>query len=434
VDLDLDNIQGNIVPGFNKDHQAFVFVRFRDGEHGAKWLAEIQPQVASAREVDAFRTAFRSSKQRRPTESSDGRDGGALRAINATWVNVAISFAGLRLLPGAGNVSRFAQTFRSNRVPGADETPAVGDVHALLIVASDYVSNLDHELERQRARLAACGVDEFTVLRGDALPGELRGHEHFGFKDGISQPQIAGTAWGLPPPVAAGEFILGQPDQTGQPGGADLPAWTRNGSFLAFVQMEQHVETFWSTMREQAAQFGVAPEELAAWIVGRKHDAAGTQLSEPPSRVSHIGRGYSRWLTSDEPLRHRMIRRGIPYGAVFQDGQPDGGQRGLCFLAYQADLERQFEYVWNQWFNGPGFPVPGAGRDGLVGQVNWPNQSGPTRSRPAAAARSDQMGEIVSLNLPAFVTPHYGGYFFSPSIDGLAQLAGIAPATPAYGR
>jgi Dyp-type peroxidase family len=434
VDLDLDNIQGNILPGFNKDHQAFLFVRFQGGEQGARWLSELQPQVASAREVEAFRVAFTSAKKRRPPESSTGRDGGALRAINATWINVAISFAGLRVLPGAGNVSRFPQTFRSNRVPGADESTSQGDVHALLIVASDYAANLDAELERQRQRLAACGVDEVWLLRGDALLGDLRGHEHFGFKDGISQPQIDGTPWGNGPPVAAGEFILGQRDQTGQLSGAGLPAWTQNGSFLAFVQMEQHVESFWSSMREQAPQFGIAPEELAEWIVGRKHDAQGEKLSDPPARVSHIGRGYTRWLPPEEALRHRMIRRGIPYGAVAQDGQPNSGQRGLCFLAYQADPERQFEHVWNDWFNAPGFPVPGAGRDGLVGQVNWPYQSGPTRSRSAAAAAADQMGGIVSLNLPAFVTPHYGGYFFAPSIDGLLQLAGIASAAPAYGR
>ena len=106
MDLELDNIQGNIVPGFNKDHQAFMLVRFRGGEQGAKWLAELQPQIASAREVDAFRIAFTSAKKRRSAELSTGRDGGALRAINSTWINVAISVAGLRLLSGAGRTCR----------------------------------------------------------------------------------------------------------------------------------------------------------------------------------------------------------------------------------------------------------------------------------------------------------------------------------------
>jgi len=32
MDLNLSDIQGNIVPGLNKDHEAFLFVRFRSGE------------------------------------------------------------------------------------------------------------------------------------------------------------------------------------------------------------------------------------------------------------------------------------------------------------------------------------------------------------------------------------------------------------------
>src|SRR5207302_10724146 len=55
TDLDLDAIQGNVVPGFSKDHQAFVFVRFGDAAAGRAWLAAIQPDIASAREVENFK-------------------------------------------------------------------------------------------------------------------------------------------------------------------------------------------------------------------------------------------------------------------------------------------------------------------------------------------------------------------------------------------
>jgi Dyp-type peroxidase family len=270
--------------------------------------------------------------------------------------------------------------------------------------------------------MATTGISEITLFCGDTLPGALRGHEHFGFKDAISQPLIAGTSSGNGPPVAAGEFVLGEPDQTGQPSGAGLPAWTRNGSFMAFVQLEQHVATFWTAMRQQAQQFGVGPEEVAAWIVGRKHDADGTLLVDPPARLSHVGRAYARWLAPGEASRHRIIRRGIPYGTPWVEGQPDAGQRGLLFVAYQADIERQFEHVWSQWLNAPGFPVPGAGHDALVGQLGWPNNATRSGRRAAAASQAGQKGGVVSLSLPAFVTPHYGGYFFAPAIDAISQL------------
>jgi Dyp-type peroxidase family len=423
MDLDLSDIQGNIVPGFNKDHQAFVLVRFQSGESGQKWLAALAPEIASAKEVDGFNVAFSSMRSRRSVDPSH-RDGGSLDSISATWVNLAISFAGLRVLPGVGNVASFPQTFRSTRVPGVPATPTLADLHALLIVASDQPADLVIELERQRQRMLACGVLEVTLFRGDTLPGERRGHEHFGFKDGKSQPAIAGTAFGNGLPVAAGEFILGRPDQTGRPSGSGLPAWTRNGSFLAFLKLEQHVTTFWSAMREHAKQVGAQPDDLASALVGRKRD--GTPVDKEPSRMSHIGRGYSRWLPSTDASRHRLIRRGVPYGAPLSNGQPENGERGLLFLAYQADLVRQFEHVWGQWLNGPDFPVPGAGRDALVGHL--PGQG--ATLRPASIPRPGQKGSSIAFRLPEFVTPRYGGYFFAPSISALSSLAAGARAKP----
>src|SRR5690242_13610524 len=94
--LDLADIHGDIVPGLNKDYQAFLLVRFRGRAEEASWLSALRPQIASAAEVAGFRSAFKSMKERRKPEDSPGRDGGALRGISATWLNVALSFAGLR--------------------------------------------------------------------------------------------------------------------------------------------------------------------------------------------------------------------------------------------------------------------------------------------------------------------------------------------------
>jgi len=432
--LDLDDIQGNVMPGFSKDHQAFVFVRFRGVDEGRKWLVESQPHIASARAVDRYRSLYRSPRAResQPHPSQVG----ALAHPTATWVNVALSFAGLRLVAQANTLTRFSGAFRTNRIPGADPAAIIGRVHALLIIAADQVGDLETELAQQRLRMASVGVDAVLTLRGDTLPGALRGHEHFGFKDGISQPRIAGTPWGTGSPVARGEFVLGYPDQTGQPSGTELPSWTKNGSFLAFLQLHQHVATFWMEMKQTARQFGVGPDEVAGWIVGRKRDAAGTQLNDPPARVSHIGRGYSRWVPDAQ--RHRVIRRGIPYGPPLPDGQRDDGlDRGLFFVTYQADLERQFEHVWKVWLNGPDVPMPAGGRDVLVGQpppdgkpelfdgFATPRVSSANQLRPGLAAKAGQNGGVVNLRLPAFVTPRGGGYFLAPSISALGTLAGL---------
>jgi Dyp-type peroxidase family len=432
--LDLDDIQGNVVPGFSKDHQAFVFVRFRGADAGRKWLAATRPHIASARVVDQYRSLFQSLRAREPHPHQ--ADTGALPHLTATWVNVVLSFAGLRWTAHANALARFSAAFRTNRIPGADPTAVAEQVHALLIVAADQVGDLETELAKQRLTMASVGVDAVLTLRGDTLPGALRGHEHFGFKDAISQPRIAGTPWGIGLPIAPGEFVLGYPDQTGQPSGTELPAWTQNGSFVAFVKLQQHVATFWSAMKQAAGEFGVQPDEVAGWIVGRERDARGTQLNDPPARVSHIGRAYSRWVADAQ--RHRVIRRGIPYGPPLPDGQPDDGvDRGLFFVTYQADLERQFEHVWKVWLNGPDAAVLAGGRDVLVGQpppdgrpdlsdgFGSPGVWSANQLRPGLAAKPGPKGGVVNLRLPAFVTPRVGSYFFAPSLGALETLAGL---------
>ena len=119
----------------------------------------------------------------------------------------------------------------------------------------------------------------------------------------------------------------------------------------------------------------------------------------------------------------RILRRGVPYGPPLKEGEPDDGQRGLLFVTYQADIARQFEHVWGKWLNGPDFPVPGAGRDALVGQTKEP--------RPASIPRPSQKGGSIALRLPAFATAKYGGYFFTPSIGALSALVVATRPTPA---
>jgi Dyp-type peroxidase family len=420
VNLDLSDIQGNVAPGFKKDHQTFVLLRFPTGEAGRTWVKALENEIATAAEVTAFNTLFSKIRARRGDNAEP--DSGVLGVLAATWLNVAFSFRGLQTLRGARETERFPPAFKTNRIPAAQAFDRADDVHAVLIIASDQSDDLNVELERQQRRMATHGVEEIAAFRGDTLPGEQRGREHFGFKDAVAQPNIIGISPGLGPPVAVGEFILGQPDQTGQPSGGGLPVWTRNGSFVAFLQLQQHVTTFWSAMHKQAQLLGVKPDDIASWTIGRKRDAEGAQLDQPPSSFSHIGRGYSRTLPPSDSQRHRILRRGVPYGAPLKEGEPDEGLRGLLFVAYQADITRQFEHVWGKWLNGPDFPVPGAGRDALVGQSREP--------RPASIPRPGQKGGSISLKLPAFATPKYGGYFFTPSIGGLSALAEPTRPTP----
>lgn len=135
--------------------------------------------------------------------------------------------------------------------------------------------------------------------RGETLPGDFRGHEHFGFKDGISQPGIRGklsTAPGdyITPRYFAnedsrrltfakpgqllawpGQFLLGEQRQNGEhlyhpaPPAANFPAWAAKGSYLVVRRLRQDVAAFWSFVSATASQVGLTPDKVAAMLIGR---------------------------------------------------------------------------------------------------------------------------------------------------------------------
>jgi Dyp-type peroxidase family len=77
---------------------------------------------------------------------------------------------------------------------------------------------------------------------------------------------------------------------------------------------------------------------------------------------------------------HRILRRGIPFGAVSPSTPEapfdDGVTRGLHFLAYQTSIERQFEFITRCWANNRNFKEPfghsplSGGQDPIIGQNN----------------------------------------------------------------
>lgn len=66
------DIQGNIVPGFNKDHQHFLFYRFRDSGAARQWVAAVAPMVTSLDEVLEFVKLHRARRLARGWRSRPG--------------------------------------------------------------------------------------------------------------------------------------------------------------------------------------------------------------------------------------------------------------------------------------------------------------------------------------------------------------------------
>jgi Dyp-type peroxidase family len=487
---DLDLVQGNIV-GFNKDHQRFVFLAFQSAAAGRAFLGLIEPDIASAREVKVFNGLFKEISRRR----------GEKGIVEASWTNIALSAHGLQVIEAPG-LDSFPEVFREGMAARAsiigdvdDSAPATWvppfsqqtPVDAVVILAADSPFDLEASYGRLQQKLAQSGVSELLPHQdGDVRPDPNRGHEHFGFKDGISQPGIAR----LTQPskhgqetIATGEFIIGYPDETGHisgeatpaptqgqagyptdPGTPALPSWTKDGSFVVFRRLRQNVGAFKDFLSAEAASAQVTADLLGAKLVGRWRSGAPLERTrnspkkldpsaEDPSithpsilsdhhindfvyepddadghlvpRAAHIRKVNPRNQVPPgeaETRRHRILRRGIPYGPEFQTNEqpypttgpiPDTQDRGLLFVCYQASIERGFEFLQTQWVNQTDFPQAGDGRDPIVSQD--------MSSRPF-----NLTPQGLHLEIARWVTTTGGEYFFAPSLAAIKTLSSEA--------
>ena len=308
----------------------------------------------------------------------------------------------------------------------------------------------------------------------DTTGGTPTLYEPFGFRDGLSQPVLRGMADSKlqqerralvgnelceDSVVADGEFILGlrneygdpahAPDAKGWPegGAADAPKrFATHGSYLAVRQIRQHVAAFETFAAAHPAPDAATPS-LVETMLGRRVDGtplvACPQAPKDPDAFryrmndaegfgcplgSHIRRGNPRdmqgWDVESGVTAsklHRLIRRARVYstGCTQADehgcGHPNGRRRcgrGLFFIAVNADLERQFEFVQQRWIVNPNFA-------GLAGE-NDPILGG--SGRRAFTVQGPAAGLSVA-NIPRFTELIGGGYFFLPGLAALRFLS-----------
>src|SRR3954467_10174960 len=92
TDLNLTNIQGNILKGFNKDYQLNLFLKFKDPAAGRAWIKDIAEEVkdSCSANVIQFNNEFSRLRRhgiRRPED-----------LISAVWVHLALSWKGMEAL------------------------------------------------------------------------------------------------------------------------------------------------------------------------------------------------------------------------------------------------------------------------------------------------------------------------------------------------
>jgi Dyp-type peroxidase family len=303
------NIQGNTIPGFNKDHQQFLFFRLGNVKKAKQWLRWIAPLISSMEEVLAFVRSHRALRLRLGVKEPP---------MCATWVNIAFSHHAIELLVNKADAEAFGdQSFRQGlaerstylgdptdrKHPGHRQCWVVGgpkkEADILVIVAADDDEDLVSTADAIKRQAAAFGLRLMFEQRGDNLPGTLRGHEHFGFKDGVSQPGVRGKVSAAPNDfitpryidptdprarifakpgqllIWPGQFLLGEPRQQTESlsnsasAATNFPRWAALGSYLVCRRLRQDVPAFWKFAIGAAAALGIPAQKFASMLVGR---------------------------------------------------------------------------------------------------------------------------------------------------------------------
>ena len=323
--LAINQIQGNILAGFNKDFQTLIFLHIDRAKDFKPWLASQIGFIATTAEVLAFNRLFKEVQARRGQESN---------TIKSTWINIAFSSEGLKALVGAARVRKFKDpAFKAGLIAhsenlgdprdeenleGSPKNWIVGGpnnkpAHVVLLIASDDREDMLVEVERIEESLrnfrtsdgsrASSGAHVIFKEEGANLPPPLSGHEHFGFLDGVSQPGIRGRIsedshdvltlrqnpkdrnQGKPGQdlLWPGEFVFGYPGQdpnkpVDEPGAIKDagPRWAKNGSFLVIRRLRQDVFALHKFMKAGAAHFNLpdpksssGPRMIGSSLVGR---------------------------------------------------------------------------------------------------------------------------------------------------------------------
>lgn len=338
--IDWEDIQGLVRHGYGPEkYSAYVLWRLKPGqtEQAKAWLAGLAGRLTRADRDDEAQAP--DGRGQRKREKSPG----------AGAINLALTASGLRTLGvKEDELARFSAEFREGMAPRPESPSAVprrcnllgdlGDnspqhwrwggwgenchIDGLLLLFAETSDLLDVLLEAEIAAMQDVAEPLPVTLKGRLFGDEK---EHFGFKDGVSNPIFEGTrrfddASKKDRQISAielGEFVLGYKNERNEkisyshaPTSRNLG---RNGTYLVFRQLEQDVRAFRNFVSETAERIhGAANKETEEWVASRM-----------------VGRSYE-----GEPL--------IPPGASsVQAGQRAASGTSACPASRKADKKTE---------------------------------------------------------------------------------------------
>jgi deferrochelatase/peroxidase EfeB len=340
-----------------------------------------------------------------------------------------------------------------------------GDVDLAVHISFDDAEQKIDYLGRLRRSAANYGVQELMLEGGEdgALSGfrPADGRLHFGYRDGITAPQVDWNDTHVAGTVDCREFVVGYPNDDYPTSPQNPGVWqdfARDGSYVGLSWAYQDVAGFNKFLQDSASQVvqrvgaDLAEEWIAAKLLGRWRN--GSPLSKypdaPPTTAQlDDGFGYAddplgikcpvgahiRIVNSrDQPLKFanqvrfpkgppRVIRRGFSYGPHLDGTLDDRKDRGIVGLFYFARVNEQF-YTILRWIQKTEFSdafkkIPDGlnAQDALAG-----NREDPKANTRFQIPLTDKTA--LSLQLKNFI--RYKGVLvlFSPSMNALNVIAG----------
>ncbi len=439
----LHDLQANVLKGHGHRFTVHLFLSFDPGRRAAAraFVAEVGGELTTALEQLTGNSLFKAAGVPMPR-----------------FVGMFLSAKGYEAL-GQRDAMPQARAFRagmrertlSDPPPSQWDAHLAAQVHAMLLIGVDS----EHEqaaVQREFYKRIGATAHAVTLLgmeSGQALFNEDgNGIEHFGYVDGRSQPlalqedvdyehSVGGTdKWD--PSIPLSQLLVKCP-------GGNLAV--SHGSYFVFRKLEQNVQGFKRRESELAELMVGDGERAGASVIGRFENGTPATLHEdevhpiPPGDAglpnnfnygddqaglrcpfaAHIRKANPR---SDLPdaKSHLMARRGIPYGSRTDhpgdegvDNKPVQGV-GLLFMAYQSDLEKQFEVSQRFWANNADSSRQQVGIDPIIGQGRGAGDPGQRFPRQYDKSLTEP------FDFSGFVTLKGGEYFFAPSISFLKSM------------
>jgi Dyp-type peroxidase family len=452
--LNATDIQGFVLRGYNLPVARYLFLRLEDAQRGRTLVGRLLGQITTGQRWD----------------------GGKPQST----LNIGFTFGGLeRLELPLATLITFPVEFQQGMLHRAELLGDTGvnspehwdpfwreeQVDVWLGINGQSVEALD---ACQTAVLAALDETGGATLiwvqdaAAEVVNGRPTTSEHFGFTDGFGNPEYLGVERSSQPgqgkllddgktwaPLATGELLLGYADEAGELPVAPVPhLLAANGTFMVYRKLHQNLATFRAWLDRQSAQYGGGKEKLAAKLIGRWRDGTPLELSpdKPDSAIAqdpnlstnftygadadgsrcpmgaHLRRVHPRDAFGFKGRlinRRRITRRGLPYGPFVGEDQPvaDADDRGVIFMALNASISRQFEFVQQQWIQYGNDSHLGNDKDVLMG-----NHGGHGRFVvPGDTAPTNP--PFLCSHLPDFIELRGGDYFFLPSITALGMIA-----------